>query len=474
MRGAAEVRRGVSTALVSSLLFTAASRAQEVAQPTPTGETQLAAAFRHEGENLSHDCQAKLSALFACAAAGLTETPVHLAVGSLAPKNGFAVGPAFVVHYPTTENWDVGWNADAVVAPGGSWRAGAYVTLVRTAVEEPVVVDINAAAPGVTLHPYPVVDFHVQATSLQRVLFFGEGPDSRLEQRSSFGMAETVAGVRGVLPIVAAGRVNLSLIGIVNGRFVTLRDPQGAEEPSVAALFSDNTAPGLASQPGFVQLAGGARIRPTFFNGRFRLNYSAAIEEFAAPSNSSQSFHRWSADLNHEIPITKVSVPLPSDTRGPNECGGGTPGGRCPASTRNQYGAIAFRLLASSAGSGSGQVPFYFQPTLGGSDIDANRALSGYEDYRFRGPDVFLLQESIEHFLYSVVGAIAVAEQGTVGSASGIDLGSLKRSFAAGITLRAGNLPVAQLTYAWSPEGHRFIATVSTTLGGGSSRPSLR
>jgi hypothetical protein len=473
MRGAADLRRGLNTALLCSLLFTAASRsaAQESAQPVEPGESQLASAFRHEGENLSHDCQAKFSALFSCAAGVLTETPVHLAVGSLAPKNGFAIGPAFVFHYPTTQNWDLGWNADAVVAPGGSWRAGAYVTLVRTAVEEPIVVPINAAAPDVTIHPYPVVDFHVQTTSLQRVLFFGEGPDSRLEQRSSFGMTETVAGLRGVLPIVAAGRVNLSLIGIVNGRFVTLRDPHGAEEPPVTALFSNETAPGLASQPGFVQLAGGARIRPTFFDDRFRLNYSATIEEFAAPSDSSQSFHRWSADLDHEIPITKVSVPLPSDTRGPNECGGVAPGGRCPAPTRNQYGAIAFRLLASSAG--SGQVPFYFQPTLGGSDIDANRALSGYEDYRFRGADLLLLQESIEHYLFSVVGAIAVAEQGTVG-ASGIDLGSLKRSFAAGITLRAGNLPVAQLTYAWSPEGHRFMATVSTTLVGGSSRPSLR
>ena len=32
-------------------------------------------------------------------------------------------------------------------------------------------------------------------------------------------------------------------------------------------------------------------------------------------------------------------------------------------------------------------VPFYFQPTLGGSDINGQRLLSGYDDYRFRGAE---------------------------------------------------------------------------------------
>ena len=37
-------------------------------------------------------------------------------------------------------------------------------------------------------------------------------------------------------------------------------------------------------------------------------------------------------------------------------------------------------------------VPFYYQPTLGGSDIESNLTLRGYPDYRFRGTNLALMQ----------------------------------------------------------------------------------
>jgi hemolysin activation/secretion protein len=37
-------------------------------------------------------------------------------------------------------------------------------------------------------------------------------------------------------------------------------------------------------------------------------------------------------------------------------------------------------------------VPFYYQPTLGGSDIESRVTLRGYPDYRFRGNDLALMQ----------------------------------------------------------------------------------
>jgi hypothetical protein len=66
-----------------------------------------------------------------------------------------------------------------------------------------------------------------------------------------------------------------------------------------------------------------------------------------------------------------------------------------------------------------------------------------------------------------------MAEQGSVGV---VDWGtwSLRHSFAAGITIRAGNLPLARIMWAWGSEGHRFVATVSPTFLAGSSRPPLR
>jgi hypothetical protein len=419
----------------------------------------------------------KIGALFGCLAGFLMDTPVHVAVGSLAPKNGFALGPAFVTHHPTNENWDISWNADAVRSFNGSWRAGAYVTVVRTAVELPTAVDINAAPAdqAVVIHPYPVFDIHVQTTSLQRLLFFGLGADSRGDGRSSFGMSETVIGSRGVWPLPRLGALNMSLAGELNGRLIALRDPSGPDEPAIASRYSEAAAPGLSAQPGYLQFGEGVRVKPSLLNNRLRFNYLVTVQQFIAPSDGTQSFHRWTLDLTHEIPIYRTVMPGPSETNGPDECAAEPGKPRCPVVSRNRYGAVGFRLLSSSSGAGAGhQVPFYFQPTLGGSDIDANRNLSAYDDYRFRGPRLFLLQESIEHSLYSILGVTALVEQGTVGTATSFAFSSMKRSVAVGFTLRAGNLPLAQVLWAWGSEGRRFVAMVSPTLLGGSTRPSLR
>jgi hypothetical protein len=54
-----------------------------------------------------------------------------------------------------------------------------------------------------------------------------------------------------------------------------------------------------------------------------------------------------------------------------------------------------------------------------------------------------------------------------------LKLGTLKHSTAAGLSLRAGGLPVAYVTWAWGSEGHRLVATVNASLLGGGARPSL-
>jgi hypothetical protein len=123
---------------------------------------------------------------------------------------------------------------------------------------------------------------------------------------------------------------------------------------------------------------------------------------------------------------------------------------------------------------GGSRVPFYFQPTLGGSDINGSRLLSGYADYRFRAPHLLAFQESLEHSLWGPVGVFVLAEHGKVaGARRGLTLRDLKHSFAAGATVRAGGFPVINLSLAWSREGRRVLATVDTSLLGGSGRPSL-
>ena len=53
--------------------------------------------------------------------------------------------------------------------------------------------------------------------------------------------------------------------------------------------------------------------------------------------------------------------------------------------------------LADVATSGGNRMPFYLQPTLGGTDIDNVDALRSYRDYRFRAPNLLVFQTEYTH-----------------------------------------------------------------------------
>lgn len=87
----------------------------------------------------------------------------------------------------------------------------------------------------------------------------------------------------------------------------------------------------------------------------------------------------------------------------------------CPKVTTDRDGSINLRFLLTESFTSSGHVvPFYFQPTLGGSDINGKSSLASFQDYRFRAPNLLLFQVNIEHSIYGPVGATFMAETGRV------------------------------------------------------------
>jgi hypothetical protein len=132
-------------------------------------------------------------------------------------------------------------------------------------------------------------------------------------------------------------------------------------------------------------------------------------------------------------------------------------------------------LITESFASAGSVVPFYFQPTIGGSDINGNPWLSSYNDYRFRAPNALVLRESLEHSIWGPIGFAFSADQGKVALTRGdIAFNHLAHSFSAGLTVRAGGLPAISFAFAFGGrEGTHTIANVNTSLLGGSARPSL-
>ena len=73
-------------------------------------ETKLGADFRKEGGALAKDCSSFKSFL-SCGETLFTGHPLHIAVGSIAPQNGFGAGVAFVaLRNPPKQPWRLTWN----------------------------------------------------------------------------------------------------------------------------------------------------------------------------------------------------------------------------------------------------------------------------------------------------------------------------------------------------------------------------
>lgn len=452
-------------------------------------EKRLTADFRREKERVSESCDSfGLKLVTGCAYTLFTDHPLHIAAGSLPPQNGFGFGGAFVFD-KNTHNWRMSWNLDGVASTSGSWRAGAYMKIVHSPDNLPTPEPASPNERSSTsprkkkkvpfTHSYSVIHLYAETTSLNKINFFGLGNDSTLAGASVFGMTETVIGARAIKPVFelpALAKLNLSLLGEFNGRFVSIRDEQGQSVPSISQLYNGVTAPGLTSQPGFIQAAEGVRIKPGF--GYFHLNYLGKFEQFAAPSRSQNSFLRWTVDLDNTYYLHGNTKTAPNDipVKGPDECA--VNGENCPEipHTANLSGSVGVRLFVSeSITSATSAVPFYFQQTLGGSDIDSSLSLGSYRDYRFRAPNLLLLRGSIEHSLWGPFGAKFMVDEGRVAlTRSDLGFSHLKHSFAGGLTLRAGAFPMVSLMFAWGgPEGHHNIINMNTSLLGGASRPSL-
>ena len=485
-------------------------------------ESQLQAEFRQEGKHFDESCKpahpspgnpniTTHPSFFGCLEVFFTDHPLHIAVGSIAPQNGFGAGPAFVTHWTPDERdkhrpiffmnypWRLNFNADGIVSSNGSWRAGVYTKAVHIP-EKRGHESTTAPTSSGGLQPDWVLHVYAQATSLNKIAYYGLGPATTRPDASFFGQLETVVGmdVTYIVPTrtPALKRLNLSLFGEANGRFVDLRESRGQSSPSIEQLYTEATAPGLTTQPSFAQFGEAILLRPKISN-RVRFNYSLKYQQYFAPGDSRFSFQRLTVDLAHQILLeTKTRELVPLEHNGPDDCSTSATDSKhaCtpfdgptlkanpsdpnkPKHTYDREGSINLRFLLSESYTSSGHVvPFYFQPTLGGSDIDGKSSLASFQDYRFRAPNLMLLQGSIEHSLPRLpIGVIFMAETGKVALTHGdIEFKHLRHSYAAGLTLRAGGFPMVYLMYAWgSGEGTHTIASMNTSLLGGSSRPSL-
>ena len=449
--------------------------------------------FRVEGESLKSCGKFTFGSLTDCGQTLVLGQPMHITVGGLAPQNGQAFGLAFVEHKNFANEWRTTYDIDGQATLNGSWRAGGYMKAYRL-------------AGGNTYTVAPLFNLYSQSISLTRVDYYGLGPNTTPLAHTTYGFSENITGLNAAIPFAGSSSpARLALVGELNGRFPSVRPGTDSSIPSIGRIFNEATAPGLTHQPSYFQASEGIHFGPGLFKDRLRLDYLFQFQQYVAGS-SQYSFRRWNADFNHEIPLyaffpKKLAQKYYQNRsgaliyNGPDNCTGNNgsrnisiaraaavkpdPARPCPivSTTEKLEGSITLRAYISESIANRGSVvPFYFSPTIGGSDINSNAMLASYPDYRFRGPDLFLFRGTFEHSIGKLpVGGFFSVDEGKIAlRRDDINFDHLRHSYGVGLTVRAGGLPVVYFLFSWGGnEGHHTTATISPTLLGGSSRPSL-
>jgi hypothetical protein len=449
-------------------------------------ESRIHSDFRREGSEL-HPCEQEqvkpcseftFGHLIDIGQTLVTGQPLHIALGSLAPQNGFAAGLAFVEHKDFVGERRLTFDIDAVASTNLSWRAGGYLTTYKLPQSNQTIGVVMGTPTAKMKTPSvqiaPVFSLYAEADSLNRLYFYGLGPNTAPSGQSAFGLTETIAGASAIVPLNRGG---ISFTAEFNGRVPQLRSDTSESVPTIGALYSESTAPGLTRSAAFIQPGVGIQFQPGYFHNSLRLHYLGNLQDFAAVG-APYSFRRWTADIGQEFALhRKVTLTAVNPHNGPDSCASDSSG--CPriSTTIDNEGSISLRLLLTgSAVAARNAVPFYFDPTSGGSNIDGNPILASYPDYRFRSPNLVLLRGAVEHSLPKLPLGVYFSADAAKSplTRSDIDFTNLRTSYSVGLTVHAGGLPVVYLLFAWGGnEGTHTAFSISNSLLGGSPRPSL-
>jgi hypothetical protein len=227
--------------------------------------------------------------------------------------------------------------------------------------------------------------------------FYGFGSSSRLEDRVSFLYESTdVQGRAIVRPrrwLEIGGRT-----GVLNPRIGPGKD---GRYPSVEDGFTGSATPGLERHPAYryAEAFGAVDTRDQDGNPRAGGFYGVSFRRYEGRGGLEQGFHVLDADLQQFIPIFD----------------------------KKRVIALRGRVI-STVGENGGEVPFYFQPTLGGSD-----SLRSYPDYRFRDRNIISLNAEYRWEAFTGMDMALFSDWGKVAARHGnVDLGSLKRAYGVG------------------------------------------
>ncbi len=320
----------------------------------------------------------------------------RLVIGSVAPGGGLAAGVGYG-HRTFGPNYQTEFNSSARISTKRYWEIDGNLRLTKTS-------DSTTASPDVGNLKSNIYGF---VKDMRRLNFFGLGPESREDDRAVFHYREVVAGADISKPINRW----LDLGGAVEGIWPELIEIDDPTVTSVDLKYTEATAPGLNSQPGFLHLAAFARLHSRGQPEARKLEYLLLYHIYHDAGDHSYSFRRFNADLRHKFPLGE-----------------------------KQEFRVRGRLSLAETREGR-QIPFYLMETLGGQNIRRDDTLRGFRDYRFRDRNHFLVQNEFLRELFGPVDLITFWDFGKVArTASSFDEGRTRHNFGVGVVVKPRRL----------------------------------
>jgi hypothetical protein len=439
------------------------------------------------------DGEARLHTRVECLEALFSEPKWHFTFSSLPPGNGFALGGMFDSETDrktvSGKLWSTWFRAEAIGSINQSWAAIASTDIV------PPLYTPGQNNSGKTCQRIGVFCTQTQLSThflftrrdLQTISFYGLGSNSppikhTFIENDTFGTASANFPLSD--HIAAEGGVELLTVGL----------PASSDPLSVGKNFTETTAPGMLSQPNFVhphiavlttaQALSNPKTNDSPLNHtgplmkrhlQFTFENSAEFHWYTALANSHYSFQQLVATADETLALgsnVRHYVKVRDVSHGSiaarfyyyllqGACGDGhkrltNPDAYILKVTQQcDYGQIELKSQLKSSYTGNGSVlPFYLEPTLGGSDTNSEVSLRGYADYRFRDRDSLFVQSNYTLPVYDPVGLLLFFDGGTVGpDISSLSLGHLRQDGGFGATFSLQHNVVAQAYIAWGA-GH--------------------
>jgi outer membrane protein assembly factor BamA len=255
-----------------------------------------------------------------------------------------------------------------------------------------------------------------------RLPFFGIGGDSQESDRSNYRYDAT--DVRGTAGFRAAKWLEIgTTAGMLNSNSEAGRDNRW---PSVEEVFSSEDVPGLAEQPQYhyagVFVRADTRDEPgNPRSGRMvELNWNGYQDR----DHRGYSFKRVDAEVQQYIPFFN----------------------------KRRVIALRGRTVLSDTGAGNA-VPFFLQPTLGGSED-----LRGFREFRFRDRNLMVMNAEYRWEAFSGLDLALFADAGKVfHSSRQLNFSDLEKSYGFGFRFNTAKSVFWRIDTAFGNEGPRVF-----------------